>query len=144
RLDGAGVPLRVRGGAPGAGKPPPLRMTAGSAPPDSGGVLFDGQDIPALPPQRRDFGMVFQHYALFPHLRVGENVAFGLEARGIARADRERRAAGALETVGLAGAARRTVQSLSGGEQQRVALARALVIAPPVLLPAEPLSNLDP
>jgi ABC-type Fe3+/spermidine/putrescine transport system ATPase subunit len=131
-------------GASGSGKTTTLRMTAGYDTPDSGRVLLDGQDITALPPQRRDFGMVFQHYALFPHLRVGENVAFGLEARGVNRADRETRAAAALQTVGLAGATSRTVQSLSGGEQQRVALARALVIEPRVLLLDEPLSNLDP
>jgi iron(III) transport system ATP-binding protein len=88
--------------------------------------------------------MVFQHYALVPPLRVGENVAFGLEARRIPRAERDRRALSALELVGLGGAAPRTVQSLSGGEQQRVALARALVIEPRVLLLDEPLSNLDP
>src|SRR5215831_15448092 len=91
-------------GASGSGKTTTLRMTAGYDAPDSGRVLLDGQDITALPPQRRDFGMVFQHYALFPHLRVGENVAFGLEARGLARVDRDKRAAAALETVGLAGA----------------------------------------
>jgi len=131
-------------GASGSGKTTTLRMTAGYDAPDSGRVLLDGADITATPPQRRDFGMVFQHYALFPHLRVGENVAFGLQARGIAAAERGARAARALETVGLAGADARTVQSLSGGEQQRVALARALVIEPRVLLLDEPLSNLDP
>ena len=131
-------------GASGSGKTTTLRMVAGYETPDAGQVLLDGADITALPPQRRDFGMVFQHYALFPHLRVGENVAFGLEARGVARAERERRAVAALETVGLGGAAGRTVQSLSGGEQQRVAVARALVIEPRVLLLDEPLSNLDP
>jgi len=131
-------------GASGSGKTTTLRMVAGYEIPDSGRVLIDQTDITALPPQSRDFGMVFQHYALFPHLRVGENVAFGLEARGVNKADRERRALDALTTVGLANAAGRTVQSLSGGEQQRVALARALVIEPRVLLLDEPLSNLDP
>lgn len=131
-------------GASGSGKTTTLRMTAGYDVPDAGRVLLDGQDITALPPQRRDFGMVFQHYALFPHLRVGENVAFGLEARRVTGAERATRAAAALQTVGLTDASDRTVQSLSGGEQQRVALARALVIEPRVLLLDEPLSNLDP
>jgi ABC-type Fe3+/spermidine/putrescine transport system ATPase subunit len=119
-------------------------MVAGYEVPDAGRVLLDGRDITALPPQRRDFGMVFQHYALFPHLSVGDNVAFGLEARRVSRRERRERAERALDGVGLGGAADRPVQSLSGGEQQRVALARALVIEPRVLLLDEPLSNLDP
>ncbi len=146
-----GLSLEVRAGqllaligASGSGKTTTLRMVAGYERPDSGRVLLDGTDITTAAPQSRDFGMVFQHYALFPHLRVSENVSFGLEARAVSRADRERRAAAALETVGLGGAGARTVQSLSGGEQQRVALARALVIEPRVLLLDEPLSNLDP
>ena len=131
-------------GASGSGKTTTLRMVAGYDTPDAGKVLLDGKDITPLPPQARDFGMVFQHYALFPHLKVGENVAFGLEARGVNKTDREARANKALATVGLGGAGDRTVQSLSGGEQQRVALARALVIEPRVLLLDEPLSILDP
>src|SRR5574340_1748792 len=111
-------------GASGSGKTTTLRMVAGYETPTSGRVLLEGRDITALPPQRRDFGMVFQHYALFPHMSVGENVAFGLEARGVTKRDRLARAADALAGVGLAGAASRQVQSLSGGEQQRVALAR--------------------
>jgi putative spermidine/putrescine transport system ATP-binding protein len=131
-------------GASGSGKTTTLRMVAGYETPDAGRILLDGRDITALPPQRRAFGMVFQHYALFPHMSVGENVAFGLEARGVARRERRERAHRVLDGVGLAAAAERPVQSLSGGEQQRVALARALVIEPQVLLLDEPLSNLDP
>ena len=131
-------------GASGSGKTTTLRIAAGYETPDSGGVVLDGKDITALPPQRRGFGMVFQHYALFPHMPVGENVAFGLEARGIARPQRRQRAQKALAAVGLESAIDRSIQSLSGGEQQRVALARALVIEPEVLLMDEPLSNLDP
>jgi ABC-type Fe3+/spermidine/putrescine transport system ATPase subunit len=131
-------------GASGSGKTTTLRMVAGYESPDAGQVLLDERDITYLPPQRRDFGMVFQHYALFPHMSVGDNVAFGLEARGVPKRERMERAARALAGVGLEGAERRQVQSLSGGEQQRVALARALVIEPRVLLLDEPLSNLDP
>jgi putative spermidine/putrescine transport system ATP-binding protein len=131
-------------GASGSGKTTTLRMVAGYETPDAGAVLLDGEDITHVPPQRRDFGMVFQHYALFPHMSVGENVAFGLEARGVTKAERRARAERALAGVGLEGAASRPVQSLSGGEQQRVALARAVIIEPRVLLLDEPLSNLDP
>ena len=131
-------------GASGSGKTTTLRIAAGYEHPDAGRVLLDGVDITALPPQKRDFGMVFQHYALFPHMSVENNVAFGLEARGVSRASRLEKARGALESVGLGRAGARSIQSLSGGEQQRVALARALVIEPRVLLMDEPLSNLDP
>ena len=131
-------------GASGSGKTTTLRITAGYETPDSGRVVLDGRDITALPPQQRDFGMVFQHYALFPHMPVEDNVAFGLEARGVPKAERLKRARAALASVGLANAGFRSIQSLSGGEQQRVALARALVIEPRVLLMDEPLSNLDP
>jgi iron(III) transport system ATP-binding protein len=131
-------------GASGSGKTTTLRITAGYEVPDSGRVLLDGEDITALPPQKRGFGMVFQHYALFPHMPVEDNVAFGLEARGISKRDRVAKARAALESVGLGNAGPRSIQSLSGGEQQRVALARALVIEPRVLLMDEPLSNLDP
>jgi len=131
-------------GASGSGKTTTLRIAAGYETPDSGRVLLDGNDITALPPQKRGFGMVFQHYALFPHMSVGQNVAFGLEARGIGRPQRRQKAQNALAAVGLESAIDRSIQSLSGGEQQRVALARALVIEPEVLLMDEPLSNLDP
>jgi ABC-type Fe3+/spermidine/putrescine transport system ATPase subunit len=143
-LDIAPGELLALVGASGSGKTTTLRMVAGYEVPDGGRISLDGRDITALPPQRRDFGMVFQHYALFPHMSVGENVAFGLEARGVNRSERRARAARALANVGLEGAVSRPVQSLSGGEQQRVALARALVIEPRVLLLDEPLSNLDP
>lgn len=131
-------------GASGSGKTTTLRIAAGYEVPDSGRVLLGGRDITSLPPQKRGFGMVFQHYALFPHMSVEANVAFGLEARGVDRTARIRRARSALESVGLGKAGLRSIQSLSGGEQQRVALARALVIEPDVLLMDEPLSNLDP
>ena len=131
-------------GASGSGKTTTLRMVAGYEFPDAGTVRLDGRDITRVPPERRGFGMVFQHYALFPHLSVEDNVAFGLEARGVDRAARRRAAHEALELVGLGAKAARPVQALSGGEQQRVALARALVIRPRVLLLDEPLSNLDP
>jgi ABC-type Fe3+/spermidine/putrescine transport system ATPase subunit len=136
-------------GASGSGKTTTLRIAAGYEPPDSGRVLLtdasgETRDITREPPQRRGFGMVFQHYALFPHMTVEENVAFGLEARGVKKAERLAKAREALAGVGLDGKAARQVQALSGGEQQRVALARALVISPRVLLLDEPLSNLDP
>jgi len=136
-------------GASGSGKTTTLRMIAGYEQPDAGRILLQNdnggsRDITAEAPQRRGFGMVFQHYALFPHMSVVENVAFGLEARGVAKRDRFERARQALDRVGLSDAGPRAIQSLSGGEQQRVALARAIVIDPPVLLLDEPLSNLDP
>jgi iron(III) transport system ATP-binding protein len=136
-------------GASGSGKTTTLRMIAGYEQPDAGRIVLDDargaqREITALAPQRRGFGMVFQHYALFPHMSVAENVAFGLEARGVSKRERLERARQALERVGLIDAGARAIQSLSGGEQQRVALARAIVIDPPVLLLDEPLSNLDP
>jgi len=143
-LDIASGELVALMGASGSGKTTTLRMVAGYEPPDSGRVWLEGKDITTRAPRVRGFGMVFQHYALFPHMTVGENVAFGLEARGVSKAERSARAAAALSNVGLDGASPRAIQSLSGGEQQRVALARALVIEPPVLLLDEPLSNLDP
>jgi ABC-type Fe3+/spermidine/putrescine transport system ATPase subunit len=136
-------------GASGSGKTTTLRMIAGYEPPDGGRIALVGadgaeRDITRESPQRRGFGMVFQHYALFPHMSVQENVAFGLEARRVPKAERLARAGEALASVGLGGYGARSVQALSGGEQQRVALARALVIEPNVLLLDEPLSNLDP
>lgn len=131
-------------GASGSGKTTTLRIVAGYERPVSGRVLFNGEDITRLPPSKRDFGMVFQQYALFPHMSLLDNVGFGLEARGLPRARRRERAERALEGVGLSGKQDRMVQQLSGGEQQRVALARAVVIEPRLLLLDEPLSNLDP
>ncbi|MBX6362659.1 MAG: ABC transporter ATP-binding protein [Gemmatimonadetes bacterium] len=130
-------------GPSGCGKTTTLRMIAGFETATAGRVLLDGRDVTTLPPQRRGTGMVFQNYALFPHLDVHENVAFGLKAQGVPRADIPRRVERALELVDLPGYGSRKVQQLSGGQQQRVALARALAPEPPVLLLDEPLSNLD-
>jgi ABC-type Fe3+/spermidine/putrescine transport system ATPase subunit len=130
-------------GPSGCGKTTTLRMIAGFETATAGRLLLDGRDVTALPPQRRGTGMVFQNYALFPHLDVYENVAFGLKAQGVPRAEIPRRVEGALELVDLPGYGKRKVQQLSGGQQQRVALARALAPEPPVLLLDEPLSNLD-
>ena len=131
-------------GPSGSGKTTTLRLLAGFDTPDAGRILVDGEDVTAMPPAARRFGMVFQHYALFPHLDVGRNVAFGLESLGVAPEERARRVREALEMVELAGLERRPVGALSGGQQQRVALARAMAPEPRVLLLDEPLSNLDP
>src|ERR1041385_8424752 len=131
-------------GPSGSGKTTTLRLLAGFETPDEGRIVVDGEDVIGTPPAGRRFGMVFQHYALFPHLDVGENVAFGLESLGVAPAERRRRVGAALELVELAGLERRPVSALSGGQQQRVALARALAPEPRVLFLDEPLSNLDP
>ncbi len=131
-------------GPSGSGKTTILRLVAGFEAPDAGAIRLDGEDLTRVPPQRRNFGMVFQHYALFPHMTVEQNVAFGLEARGIPPADRRRRVKETLAAVELAGFEARPVSRLSGGQQQRVALARALAPQPRVLLLDEPLSNLDP
>jgi iron(III) transport system ATP-binding protein len=130
-------------GPSGCGKTTTLRMIAGFEQPTSGHVVLDGRDVSRLPPQKRDVGMVFQNYALFPHLDVWENVAFGLKSRGEPRAVIGDKVDRALALVEMAPYARRKVQALSGGQQQRVALARALAPEPPLLLLDEPLSNLD-
>ena len=130
-------------GPSGCGKSTLLRLVAGLERPDRGRIAFDGVDLTHTPPQRRGFGMVFQDYALFPHLNVADNVAFGLVELGWERQRRNERVAELLELTGLAGLGRRRVDALSGGQQQRVALARALAPAPRVLLLDEPLSNLD-
>ncbi|MFN7942020.1 MAG: ABC transporter ATP-binding protein [Thermoanaerobaculia bacterium] len=131
-------------GPSGSGKTTLLRCLAGFEIPDAGTIRIGGEDLTRLPPERRGLGMVFQHYALFPHLTVGENVAFGLDSRKLARDVVRARVASALARVDLAGFEARAVHQLSGGQQQRVALARALAPEPRVLLLDEPLSNLDP
>lgn len=130
-------------GPSGCGKTTILRMIAGFYFPTRGRIYFDGRDVTDLPPHRRGVGMVFQSYALFPHMTVYENVAFGLRLRRLNRVELDRRVGQALVQVGLGGYGRRRIDELSGGEQQRVALARALVIQPTILLLDEPLSNLD-
>ena len=130
-------------GPSGCGKSTTLQMIAGFVEPTAGRITLDGADLLAVKPAKRGLGIVFQSYALFPHMTVGQNVAFGLEMRGVARIERERRVGEALDLVGLSGFVDRYPRSLSGGQQQRVALARALVIRPRVLLLDEPLSNLD-
>ena len=131
-------------GPSGSGKTTVLRLVAGFETPDAGRILVEGEDVTELPPERRRFGMVFQHYALFPHMTVGENVAFGLAAGGAAAGDAQGRVTEMLALAGLAGFENRRVTAISGGQQQRVALARALAPNPRVLLLDEPLSNLDP
>jgi len=130
-------------GASGCGKTTLLRLVAGFLAPDSGSVLFDGVAVEGLPPERRGLGMVFQNYALWPHLSVAENVAFGLEVQKVAMAMRQRLVEEALALVELPDYGERRISDLSGGQQQRVALARAIVVKPKVLLLDEPLSNLD-
>jgi ABC-type Fe3+/spermidine/putrescine transport system ATPase subunit len=130
-------------GASGSGKSTLLRIIAGLETPDSGIVAFDGVDLTPVPAHLRDFGLVFQDYALFPHLNVEENVAFGLKMRRLPRPDIAERVAIALNTVNLSGFEQRPVADLSGGEQQRVALARALAIRPRLLMFDEPLGALD-
>jgi putative spermidine/putrescine transport system ATP-binding protein len=131
-------------GPSGSGKTTMLRLLAGFETPDAGRVVVEGDDVTRVEPVHRRFGMVFQHYALFPHMDVGENVGFGLESLGMRGAELAERIARALTLVDLAGLERRRVDQLSGGQQQRVALARALAPEPRVLLLDEPLSNLDP
>jgi putative spermidine/putrescine transport system ATP-binding protein len=130
-------------GPSGCGKTTTLQMIAGFVEPSAGGVRLAGSDLLAVKPARRGLGIVFQSYALFPHMTVGENVSFGLEMQRVAPAQRARRVAETLELVGLAAFVGRFPRQLSGGQQQRVALARALVIRPQILLLDEPLSNLD-
>jgi putative spermidine/putrescine transport system ATP-binding protein len=147
-VDGVSLDLR-RGallallGPSGCGKTTTLRMIAGLEVPDAGRVTVADRDVTALPPHRRNMGVVFQSYALFPHMSAAQNVAFGLEMRGVARGEREARVKESLALVGLSELAARKPAKLSGGQQQRVALARALAIRPDLLLLDEPLSALD-
>ena len=130
-------------GASGCGKTTTLRLIAGFLEPTSGSIRLGDKDLTRLPAYKRDIGLVFQNYALFPHLSVLDNVGFGLKQRGVAPVDRDKRAKAMLERVGLSQLADRLPGALSGGQKQRVALARALVIEPPLLMFDEPLSNLD-
>jgi ABC-type Fe3+/spermidine/putrescine transport system ATPase subunit len=146
----AGVDLRVAAGetvallgASGSGKSTLLKIVAGLEAPERGSVWWGGQDITEVPPERRGFALMFQDFALFPHLDVRDNVAFGLIEQGVRKADAREQACGMLARFGLAGHARARVWTLSGGEQQRVALARALITRPHALLLDEPFSALD-
>jgi putative spermidine/putrescine transport system ATP-binding protein len=130
-------------GPSGCGKTTTLQMIAGFVEPSAGSIYLDGRDLTRTKPAARGLGIVFQSYALFPHMTAAQNIAFGLEMRGVAKTEQTRRVADALLLVGLAGLADRYPRRMSGGQQQRVALARALVIRPDVLLLDEPLSNLD-
>ena len=130
-------------GPSGCGKTTVLRMIAGLETPTSGRILIDGQDVTNLGAAERNVSMVFQSYALFPHMNVVENVSYGLTVTGVARAEVVQRAQAAMASVGLSGYDRRLPGELSGGQQQRVAVARALVLEPAVMLFDEPLSNLD-
>ncbi|MFS8665940.1 MAG: ABC transporter ATP-binding protein, partial [Limnochordales bacterium] len=130
-------------GPSGCGKTTTLRVIAGLLEPDAGRVYLGGRDVTDLPPYRRNLGLVFQNYALFPHMTVWDNVAYGLRARRMPEAEIKARVGKYLELVGLSAMARRRPRELSGGQQQRVALARSLAVEPVVLLFDEPLSNLD-
>ncbi|CAN5142110.1 ABC transporter ATP-binding protein [soil metagenome] len=130
-------------GPSGCGKTTTLRLIAGFEHPDEGTLLIGGRDVAGLPPYKRDVNTVFQSYALFPHLSVADNVAYGLRQRGLGRRERRRRAVEMLQLVRLSGVEKRKPRELSGGQQQRVALARALIMSPRVLLLDEPLGALD-
>jgi ABC-type Fe3+/spermidine/putrescine transport system ATPase subunit len=146
----AGVNLRVAAGetvallgASGSGKSTLLKIVAGLEAPEAGSVWFEGQDITNLPPERRGFALMFQDFALFPHLNVQDNVAFGLIEQGVPRRSAHEQAKAMLERLGLGEHTEARVWTLSGGEQQRVALARALITRPRALLLDEPFSALD-
>ena len=147
-LDGLNLEIRpgelffLLGGS-GCGKTTLLRCIAGLETPTAGRIFFGETDVTALAPHKREAAMVFQSYALWPHLTVGQNIAFGLEERKVPKAEIKRRVAEALEMVRLGGYGERSIDQMSGGQQQRVSLARALVVKPRCLLLDEPLSNLD-
>ena len=130
-------------GPSGCGKTTTLQMVAGFVPPTTGSIVVDGQALTSIAPEKRDMGVVFQSYALFPHMTVAQNIGFGLEMRRVERGELKRRVEEALAMVRLAGLEGRYPSELSGGQRQRVAIARALAIRPRVLLLDEPLSNLD-
>ncbi len=130
-------------GPSGCGKTTLLRSIAGFYIPEGGKIFFGDEDVTHLPPHERNTGMMFQSYALWPHMTVAQNVAFGLEERKVPRPEIDRRVTAALESVKMGPYATRKINQLSGGQQQRVALARAMVIRPRCLLLDEPLSNLD-
>ena len=130
-------------GPSGCGKTTTLRMIAGLEAPSSGQIFIDGREVTTLGPAERNVSMVFQSYALFPHMNVLANVSYGLDVSGVAKAEALQRAQAAMASVGLTGFDTRLPSELSGGQQQRVAVARALVLEPAVLLFDEPLSNLD-
>ena len=130
-------------GASGCGKSTVLKMIAGLVPVDSGNIFLDGRDITDAPVKNRSIGMVFQDYALFPHLSVEDNIGYGLVSHGVSKKESRRAAAGWLERFGLIGMEKRQIEGLSGGERQRVALARTLAVHPLVVLFDEPLSALD-
>ncbi|WP_024368134.1 ABC transporter ATP-binding protein, partial [Arthrobacter sp. TB 26] len=130
-------------GPSGCGKSTALNCLAGLLPLTGGRILMDGKQIDQLPPEKRGFGMVFQNYALFPHLSVEKNIAFGLEMRNVPKGEIKKRVAEAIELVQLGPHASKLPGQMSGGQQQRVAIARAVVLRPPLVLMDEPLSNLD-
>ncbi|RYE32869.1 MAG: ABC transporter ATP-binding protein [Hyphomicrobiales bacterium] len=130
-------------GPSGCGKTTTLQMVAGFVPPTTGRIVVDGQDLTNIAPEKRDMGVVFQSYALFPHMTVAQNIGFGLEMRRVGRMDVRKRVEEALAMVRLSGLGERYPNALSGGQRQRVAIARALAIRPRVLLLDEPMSNLD-
>lgn len=130
-------------GPSGCGKTTTLRIIGGFEQPDSGDVFFDGKRLNDVPPYQREINTVFQRYALFPHLNVAENIAFGLHIKKLDRADIKRKTTEMLELVGLRGFENRDVTSLSGGQQQRVAIARAISTRPPIIMADEPTGALD-